>query len=51
MKQKAVFLDKDGTLIKNVAYNVNPDLIQFYPDAFDAIRSLHQAGYLLGGRI
>jgi D-glycero-D-manno-heptose 1,7-bisphosphate phosphatase len=47
MNQKAGFLDKDGTLIKNVPYNVNPDNIQFYPDAFHTIRALHQAGYLL----
>jgi len=26
-KRKAVFLDKDGTLIPDIPYNVNPDLI------------------------
>lgn len=47
MRNKAVFLDKDGTLIKNVPYNVNPKRIQFYPEAYDALYTLHQAGFLL----
>jgi D-glycero-D-manno-heptose 1,7-bisphosphate phosphatase len=47
MSKKAVFLDKDGTLIENVPYNVNPNRIRFFPDAFAALRSLHRAGYLL----
>jgi D-glycero-D-manno-heptose 1,7-bisphosphate phosphatase len=47
MSNKAVFLDKDGTLIKNVPYNVNPKHIQIYPEAFDALHTLHQAGFLL----
>jgi D-glycero-D-manno-heptose 1,7-bisphosphate phosphatase len=47
MSYKAVFLDKDGTLIEDVPYNVRPEQIVFYPDAMDAIYALHQAGYLL----
>jgi len=31
---KAVFLEKDGTLIGNVGYNVNPDPVEFEPACF-----------------
>lgn len=44
---KAVFLDKDGTLIENVPYNVDPDKIQLCDGALDGLRSLHQANYKL----
>lgn len=44
---KAVFIDKDGTLIKDVSYNVNVDLIEFEPFAFDALKLLQKLGYLL----
>ena len=44
---KAVFLDKDGTLIKDVPYNVNPDLIEFEDDAFESLRNLQDRGYKL----
>jgi D-glycero-D-manno-heptose 1,7-bisphosphate phosphatase len=44
---KAVFLDKDGTLIENVPYNVDPDKIQLCDGALEGLRSLHQAHYKL----
>lgn len=44
---RAVFLDKDGTLIKNVPYNVDPALIRLMPGALDGLAALHNAGYLL----
>jgi D-glycero-D-manno-heptose 1,7-bisphosphate phosphatase len=43
----AVFLDKDGTLIEDVPYNVDPDLIRLTDGALDGLRALHDAGYLL----
>jgi D,D-heptose 1,7-bisphosphate phosphatase len=43
----AVFLDKDGTLIVDVPYNVEPDLIRLADGAVDGLRLLHAAGYLL----
>lgn len=46
-KRKAVFLDKDGTLIKDVPYNVDPDLIQLLPQTIDGLRLMHEAGYEL----
>src|SRR3954447_4738113 len=44
--KKAVFLDKDGTLIKNVSYNVDPALIEFEPYAFEALQILQQHEFL-----
>lgn len=40
----AVFIDKDGTLIEDVPYNVDPDLIRFTPGAIPALRLLAGAG-------
>lgn len=39
-----VFLDKDGTLITNVPYSVNCDLITLAPGAKDALRMFADAG-------
>src|SRR5262245_59387911 len=47
MRDRAVFLDKDGTLIEDVLYNVDPDRIQLTPEAADGLRALHTAGYRL----
>jgi len=43
----AVFLDKDGTLVENVPYNVNPDRIRLAPGAVEALRTMAAAGYRL----
>ena len=45
--RSAVFLDKDGTLVEDVPYNVDPNLIRLTDGALDGLRSLHDAGYLL----
>lgn len=45
--RKAVFLDKDGTLIEDVPYNVDPDKIRLAACAPEGLRQLHAAGYLL----
>ena len=45
--KKAVFLDKDGTLIINVPYNVNPTLVQLVPDAGAALQTLKSMGFEL----
>ncbi|MES2354881.1 MAG: HAD family hydrolase [Pseudomonadota bacterium] len=47
MTTRAVFLDKDGTLIENVPYNVNPDLIRLSPFAGSALKLLSREGYAL----
>ena len=43
----AVFLDKDGTLVVDVPYNVDPARIELAPFARDAAQALHAAGYAL----
>jgi D-glycero-D-manno-heptose 1,7-bisphosphate phosphatase len=42
---RAVFLDKDGTLVENVPYNVDPVQIRLVPGAARALRKLSAAGY------
>lgn len=43
----AVFLDKDGTLIKNVPYNVDPARIELTADAAAGLRRLTSMGFEL----
>lgn len=45
--RRAVFLDKDGTIIENVPYNVDPDRIRLNPGVEEGLKRLHGAGYLL----
>lgn len=45
--RKAVFLDKDGTLVKDVPYNVDPEKIALEPYALDALKRLQDNGYNL----
>jgi histidinol-phosphate phosphatase family protein len=45
--RRAVFLDKDGTLIENVPYNVAPALIRLAPGAEEGLTGLHRAGFAL----
>ena len=47
MTIKAVFLDKDGTLIEDVPYNVDPERIQLTRGAVEGLKLLHAAGYQL----
>lgn len=42
---KAVFLDRDGTIIEDIGYLNHPGEIKFIPGAIEAIKSLNQAGY------
>lgn len=43
----AVFIDKDGTLIVDVPYNVDPARLAFTPNALAGIKCLDAAGYAL----
>ena len=45
--KRAVFLDKDGTLIENVPYNVDRSRIRLRPHAVDALLLLSGLGYEL----
>lgn len=47
MSERAVFLDKDGTLIQDVPYNVEPRLMRLMPGVARSLRILHAAGYRL----
>ena len=44
---KAVFWDKDGTLIPDIPYNCNPDHITLYPDTGQSLFRLRMAGFQL----
>ena len=43
----AMFLDKDGTLIENVPYNVECAKVRLVPGGGQAVRLLSEAGYAL----
>jgi D-glycero-D-manno-heptose 1,7-bisphosphate phosphatase len=47
MSRRAVFLDKDGTLIEDVPYNVDPRLIRLGRGAPEGLPLLHRAGFRL----
>jgi D-glycero-D-manno-heptose 1,7-bisphosphate phosphatase len=45
--RRAVFLDRDGTLIEEVPYLHDPELVRLAPDAPAALRELASAGFAL----
>lgn len=45
--KRAIFLDKDGTLVENVDYNVDPGLIRFPDGVLDSLGQLRNAGFEL----
>ncbi len=47
MARKAVFLDRDGTIIEDPGYLSDPDEVKLLPGVELAIKSLSQAGYLV----
>jgi len=47
MGNAAVFLDKDGTLLRDVPYNVNPSAMELAEGAAEGVRLLTDAGYPL----
>jgi D-glycero-D-manno-heptose 1,7-bisphosphate phosphatase len=47
MKQAAVFLDRDGTIIEDVGYIGDPARVRLLPGAAEAIRRLAGAKYLV----
>ena len=44
---KAVFLDRDGTLIEEREYFSDPEKVALFPGAADALLSLQTAGFKL----
>jgi histidinol-phosphate phosphatase family protein len=45
---KAVLLDRDGTLVEDVPYNDDPELVRPMPGAVEAVQRLRAAGLRLG---
>lgn len=45
--KRAVFLDKDGTLLEDAPYNVDPARMRLLPGAAEGVRLLYAAGYAL----
>ncbi|WP_428389406.1 D-glycero-alpha-D-manno-heptose-1,7-bisphosphate 7-phosphatase [Mucisphaera sp.] len=45
--QRAVFLDRDGTVIEDRDYLADPDGVALQADAVESLRRLRDAGYLL----
>ena len=45
--KRAIFLDKDGTLVEDVPYNCDVRLIRLMPRLSEGLRRLQAAGYLL----
>lgn len=45
IKRPAVFLDRDGVLIKEKSYIISLDQIEIFPYTADCIRQIHQKGY------
>ena len=46
MKKKAVFLDRDGNINRDIGYPSSYDMIEIYPYSFEAVRKINQAGML-----
>lgn len=44
---KAVFVDKDGTLVEDVPYNVDSSLLRFTPRAVPALQLLAREGFAI----
>ena len=47
MRRKAIFLDRDGTLIEEREYLSRPDQVCLFPGVLPALRHLQEHGFLL----
>ena len=45
--RRAVFLDRDGTIIEEAGYPDRLDRILFFPFSVDAVRALHLGGFVI----
>jgi D-glycero-D-manno-heptose 1,7-bisphosphate phosphatase len=45
--RKAVFLDRDGTIIEEVNFLSEPDQVKLFTGTFDALRKLREEGFLV----
>lgn len=46
MKRKAVFIDRDGTINRDVGYPSSYRMIDIYPYSFEAVKKIKEAGLL-----
>jgi D-glycero-D-manno-heptose 1,7-bisphosphate phosphatase len=46
MKKRAVFLDRDGTINRDVGYPNSYSMVEIYPYSFEAVRKINEAGFL-----
>jgi D-glycero-D-manno-heptose 1,7-bisphosphate phosphatase len=46
-RPRAVFLDRDGTLMEDTHYCGDPGLVRIYPGVSQALRQIKEAGYLV----
>lgn len=46
-RQRAIFLDRDGTLIEHTPYLTDPALVRLLPGAAAALKQLREAGFTL----
>lgn len=46
MKNRAIFLDRDGTLNEDVGYPASFSQIRIFPAAFEAVKKIRGAGFL-----
>jgi D-glycero-D-manno-heptose 1,7-bisphosphate phosphatase len=44
--KKAIFLDRDGTIIVDKIYLNDVNAIEYYPESFEALKILRDAGYV-----
>ena len=47
MKNKAVFLDRDGTINVDYGYVKSPDEVKIFDDVYEALKLLKSKGFLL----
>ena len=45
--RKAVFFDRDATIIEDMEFSVDPADLRLFPEAVEGMRKLQQAGYFL----
>ena len=45
--RRAVFLDRDGTIIRDTGYLIKPSEVELLPDTGKALKILHRQGFLL----
>ena len=47
MNNRAIFLDRDGTIIEDIGYINSPQQIKFIPGAIEAIKTFNEAGFIV----